>query len=44
MNKTIVVNIYKEPYDDYIGRPGKGKDGYFRKKEGIRPKPSYNTL
>lgn len=26
---TKVVNIYKEPYDVYIGRAGKGKDGYF---------------
>jgi hypothetical protein len=26
---TRVVNLYKEPYDVYIGRPGKGKDGYF---------------
>lgn len=27
--KTKVVNIYKEPYDVYIGRLGKGRDGYF---------------
>jgi len=27
--KTRVVNLYKEPYDVYIGRAGKGKDGYF---------------
>ena len=26
---TKVVNIYKEPYEVYIGRAGKGKDGYF---------------
>lgn len=26
---TRVVNIYKEPYDVYIGRAGQGKDGYF---------------
>jgi len=26
---TTVVNIYKEPYDVYIGRAGKGKGGYF---------------
>lgn len=26
---TTVVNLYKEPYDVYIGRAGKGKDGYF---------------
>ncbi len=29
MIKTTVVNIYKEPYDVYCGRAGKGKDGYF---------------
>lgn len=27
--KTTVVNLYREPYDVYIGRPGKGQDGYF---------------
>lgn len=28
--KTRVVNIHhKEPYDVYIGRSGKGQDGYF---------------
>lgn len=26
---TTVVNIYKEPYDVYIGRAGKGQDGYW---------------
>jgi hypothetical protein len=26
---TEVVNLYKEPYDVYIGRKGKGQDGYF---------------
>lgn len=26
---TKVVNLYKEPYDVYIGRAGKGKDGYY---------------
>jgi len=26
---TRIVNIYKEPYDQYIGRAGKGKDGYY---------------
>ena len=24
-----VVNLYKSPYDVYIGRAGKGKDGYW---------------
>lgn len=28
-NKTHVVNLYKEDYDVYIGRAGKGQDGYF---------------
>lgn len=27
--KTKVVNLFKESYDEYIGRAGKGKDGYF---------------
>ena len=27
--ETTVVNIRKEPYDVYIGRAGKGQDGYF---------------
>jgi hypothetical protein len=26
---TKVVNLRKEPYDVYIGRTGKGQDGYF---------------
>ncbi len=26
---TRVVNLYREPYDVYIGRAGKGQDGYF---------------
>jgi hypothetical protein len=26
---TTVVNIYKEPCDQYCGRVGKGQDGYF---------------
>ena len=26
---TKVVNIFKDPYDVYIGREGKGQDGYF---------------
>ena len=27
--RTRVVNLRKEPYDIYIGRAGKGQDGYF---------------
>lgn len=26
---TKIVNIYRDKYDVYIGRPGKGQDGYF---------------
>lgn len=29
MSKTRVVNIYKEPYDVYVGRAGKGENGKF---------------
>lgn len=36
---TRVVNIHKEAYDVYIGRVGKGQDGYFgnpfRLKQGM---------
>ncbi|MBI2365307.1 MAG: DUF4326 domain-containing protein [Deltaproteobacteria bacterium] len=27
--QTVVVNIYMEQFDVYIGRAGRGKDGYF---------------
>ena len=27
--ETRVVNIHKDSYDQYIGRAGKGQDGYF---------------
>jgi len=27
--QTIVVNINKEDFDVYIGRTGRGEDGYF---------------
>jgi hypothetical protein len=27
--KTLVVNLYKEPFDVYIGRAGRGHEGYF---------------
>ncbi len=26
---TKVVNLYREPYDVYVGRAGKGHDGFF---------------
>lgn len=29
MSKSVAVNIYKEKYDVYCGRAGKGQDGYF---------------
>lgn len=29
MTKTKVVNVYKDQFNVYIGRAGKGKDGYF---------------
>ena len=35
---TKVVNIYKSPYDIYIGRAGKGQDGYFGNPFKILPK------
>ena len=28
-NETKVVNLYKDKYDIYIGRAGKGREGYF---------------
>ena len=27
--QTVVVSIYKEQFDVYIGRAGRGQDGYF---------------
>lgn len=27
--KTKAVNLYKEKFDVYVGRAGKGQDGYF---------------
>ena len=27
--ETRVVNLHREPFDVYIGRAGKGQDGYF---------------
>lgn len=29
MNSCVVVNQYKEDFDVYIGRAGRGEDGYF---------------
>lgn len=43
--KTKIVNIFKDPYDIYIGRPGKGKDGYFGNPIRLRVgQPSGYTL
>jgi hypothetical protein len=27
--QTVVINIHMEPFDVYIGRAGRGEDGYF---------------
>lgn len=35
--KTKVVNLYKEDYDVYIGRAGKGKSGYFGNPTRLKP-------
>lgn len=35
--ETKIVNLNKEPYDVYIGRSGRGTDGYFG-----NPHPVYN--
>lgn len=35
--KTVVVNIRKEPFDVYIGRAGRGEDGYFGNPFSIGP-------
>lgn len=43
--KTKVVNLHKEPYDVYIGRAGKGKDGYFGNPFKLNPgDPKGSTL
>lgn len=34
---TTVVNIRKEPYDQYIGRAGRGEDGYFGNPVRLNP-------
>lgn len=42
---TKVVNIYKEKYDVYIGRAGKGQDGYFGNPFKLSPnEPRGTTL
>ena len=28
-SRTTVVNVYRDAYDVYIGRPGKGQDGFW---------------
>ncbi len=34
---TAVVNLRYEPYDQYIGRPGHGQDGYFGNPFPLQP-------
>lgn len=34
---TIVVNLFKNKYDVYIGRAGKGQDGYFGNPFPLKP-------
>jgi hypothetical protein len=34
---TKIVNLYKEPYDIYIGRAGKGQSGYFGNPFKLKP-------
>lgn len=36
-NMTKVVNLYKEKFDVYIGRAGKGQDGYFGNPIALKP-------
>lgn len=33
---TTVVNLRREPFDVYIGRAGRGMDGYFGNPFGVR--------
>lgn len=35
--QTIVVNLRKESYDQYIGRAGRGEDGYFGNPFVLKP-------
>ena len=34
---TTVVNLFKNKYDVYIGRAGKGQDGYFGNPFPLKP-------
>lgn len=36
MSATTVVNLRSEPFDVYIGRAGKGQDGYFGNPYDVR--------
>ena len=38
--ETLVVNINKEPFDVYIGRAGRGEDGYFGNPFSMRNRTS----
>lgn len=44
MAETKVVNLYKEPYDIYIGRAGKGQNGYFGNPFQLKGRPRGSTL
>lgn len=35
--ETKVVNLFKEPYDVYIGRAGKGQSGYYGNPIKLQP-------
>ena len=37
---TTVVNLFKNKYDVYIGRAGKGQDGYFGNPFPLKPEES----
>lgn len=43
MARTRVVNLRREPYDVYIGRPGHGQDGYFGNPLRTPPQPGART-
>lgn len=42
--RTTVVNLRREPYDVYIGRAGKGQDGYFGNPYRIGPNHSREAV
>ncbi len=44
INKTTVVNLRVSKYDVYIGRAGKGQDGYFGNPFVLTPDVSRSTI